>query len=207
METVRRVAAALLVVLASSCGGETESVDSLELVATWMSGSFSSHLQAEADSDDFHIRLHHARIWPERTDGPWLYVEQAGASSPEEPYRQRVYRLVAAKDGVVESRVYELPDPQAAVGGWKTEAPLADLEPSALRRMEGCTVFLRRQDDGSYSGATEDAACLTTWGGATYATSEVTVREDEIVSWDRGYDADGQQVWGAVKGGYTFRKD
>ena len=37
-------------------------------------------------------------------------------------------------------------------------------------------------------------------------TMRLTVRKDKIVSWDRGYDADGNQVWGAVKAGYVFDK-
>jgi hypothetical protein len=28
-----------------------------------------------------------------------------------------------------------------------------------------------------------------------------------ILSWDRGFDANGNQVWGAEKGGYIFKKD
>jgi hypothetical protein len=27
-----------------------------------------------------------------------------------------------------------------------------------------------------------------------------------MLSWDRGYNADGKQVWGAEKGGYRFVK-
>jgi hypothetical protein len=27
-----------------------------------------------------------------------------------------------------------------------------------------------------------------------------------MTSWDRGYDAQGSQVWGAVEGGYIFDK-
>ncbi|WP_188926788.1 CpcT/CpeT family chromophore lyase [Shewanella algicola] len=30
--------------------------------------------------------------------------------------------------------------------------------------------------------------------------------KDKIVSWDRGFDSNDQQVWGAVKGGYEFIK-
>jgi hypothetical protein len=34
----------------------------------------------------------------------------------------------------------------------------------------------------------------------------VEVRPDGLVSWDRGFDADGQQVWGAEKGPYVFTR-
>jgi hypothetical protein len=36
------------------------------------------------------------------------------------------------------------------------------------------------------------------------ATSEVVVSPGRIESWDRGFDAEGVQVWGAEKGAYVF---
>ena len=32
------------------------------------------------------------------------------------------------------------------------------------------------------------------------------IRADRIVSWDRGFDAEGRQVWGAENGPYVFDK-
>ncbi len=39
-----------------------------------------------------------------------------------------------------------------------------------------------------------------------YTTSEVVLSSDRMVSWDRGWDAEGKQAWGAEKGGYVFIK-
>ena len=39
---------------------------------------------------------------------------------------------------------------------------------------------------------------------AAYATSEVVIIPGRIESWDRGFDADGNQVWGAASGPYVF---
>jgi len=38
------------------------------------------------------------------------------------------------------------------------------------------------------------------------AHREVVITETQMVSWDRGFDAGGKQVWGAEKGGYVFKK-
>jgi len=67
--------------------GESSTV--LEL----MTGSLSSAEQSAADERYFDIRLAMVPIWQNRSDGPWLDVEQAVASNLEKPYRQRVYRL------------------------------------------------------------------------------------------------------------------
>ncbi|KAL3507706.1 hypothetical protein ACH5RR_033088 [Cinchona calisaya] len=42
--------------------------------------------------------------------------------------------------------------------------------------------------------------------GATYSTSELSVlKNNEVRTWDRGYDEEGNQVWGANGGPYEFK--
>ena len=147
-----------------------------------------------------------ARIWRDRDDGVWLYVEQAVATSLDQPYRQRVYRLTGPRDGVFESEVYAIPEPLRFAGAWREERPLAGLTPDDLARRDGCTVYLR-WSDGAFEGSTREDACSSTLRGASYATSAVRAFADRLESWDRGFDADGNQVWGAEKGGYVFRKE
>ena len=172
-------------------------------LATMMTGSFSSAAQAEADTTYFDIRLEMVPIWADRTDGPWLYVEQAAASALDEPYRQRVYQL--RTDGVgVRSIVYELPDPMRFAGDWADPNPLVSLSPDSLLLREGCAVYLEPQSDGTWSGSTAPRACKSVLRGASYATSSVTVHPDRIESWDQGFDSTGVQVWGATEGGYVF---
>jgi len=188
----------------ASRGIEFSPGDDLARVADLLTGSFSSAAQAAADSDYFDIRLEMARIWPERGDAIWLYVEQARADRLDRPYRQRVYRLSDGPDGTVVSEVLTLPAPLRFAGAWRQDAPLASLAPDSLTAREGCAIFLRRQPDGSFAGSTLGRGCASDLRGAAYATSEVVVTDERMVSWDRGFDADGKQVWGAEKGGYEF---
>lgn len=188
--------------------GESKTGDRLELLADRLSGSFSSTAQAQADPDFRDIRLRMCRIWPERTDGPWLYVEQAEASAMEKPYRQRVYRLAATGPQAFVSHVYEIPDPSRFVGACGRDASLAGLTPDALTTKDGCAVFLTYHVCSDlFTGETQGKGCASTLRGAAYATSEVSITQAGIVSWDRGFDAAGQQVWGATKGGYRFVRD
>jgi len=55
-----------------------------------------------------------------------------------------------------------------------------------------------------FEGGTVGEGCESTLSGATYATSEVTLDASTLESWDRGYDAEGTQVWGATAGPYVF---
>lgn len=199
----------LLALLACSAPPEREPVPEgrgalLDRLAAWMTGTFSSAAQAAEQPDDFlEIRLVVVPIWERRADGPWLYVEQAAGGSLERPYRQRVYRVSLEEDGGFRSEVYELPgDVQRFVAAWDG-APFDDLEPDDLLLREGCAVLLDWQGD-RFSGGTRGRGCESRLGRATHATSEVTVTADRLESWDRGYAADGEQVWGSEAGPYRF---
>ena len=113
-------------------------------LANWLQGSYSSELQAKKDSDFFDIRLHISRIWQDKKDGFWFYVEQAVASSQEKPYRQRVYHLTQLSDSKFESAVFTLPKPLRFAGDWKKENALAQMTPDSLEKRKGCSVFLSK---------------------------------------------------------------
>jgi hypothetical protein len=206
---LRPLLAALLFAAAALFGSTSAFAapdDALDRLTTFLAGHFSSAEQAAADKNFRSVVLHVARIWPQRSDGPWLYVEQALADAPEQPYRQRVYQLAHREDGVLESRVFTIADPVAATGAWKKPLPLSELSPANLSARDGCTVFLREMPDGSFVGRTEGNGCASDLRGASYATSEVTLTATEMVSWDRGYNAAGRQVWGSTAGGYRFKR-
>lgn len=191
------------VLLNLSC---TQKVNDLERLAEWMSGSFSSVEQAARDSNFFDIRLQMMPIWKDRTDGIWLYVEQAAADYLDKPYRQRVYKLLQEDENTFMSMVYTLNDPLRFAGAWQDETPLAGLTPDSLTEREGCAIILKKEGSDVFTGSTVDKNCSSNLRGASYATSEVTIRPTELISWDRGFDAEDNQVWGAATGGYIFKK-
>lgn len=215
MKALLIVAGLTLPLLLTACQGlgKSQAEDEVAVLGSWMAGSFSSEAQSVAQPDDyFDIRLFMVPIWTDRNDGPWLYVEQAAASSLERPYRQRVYHLSLAKsdpsmpEPMLCSAVYELPgDALDFAGAWRTPERFDDLQPSELSEREGCSIFMSRSA-GAFAGHTIDAECKSSLRGAAYATSEVTVTPEVLTSWDRGYDADGEQVWGATAGPYVFVK-
>lgn len=175
-------------------------------LAALMAGEFSSEEQAKNDSTFFHIKLRMKPIWKNKKDGFWFYVEQSAAETEDKPYRQRVYHLYRHDETTIVSKVYEMPNPENYVGGWKDENKLKNLNADSLIDRQGCSIFLRRNADETFSGSTPGKKCLSSLRGANYATSEVTIYKDKLVSWDRGWDKDDKQVWGAIKSGYIFKK-
>ncbi|MCU0756932.1 MAG: chromophore lyase CpcT/CpeT [Xanthomonadales bacterium] len=192
------------VLLAACAATPTAMPDPAGEVADLLAGSYSSQSQSETDKAFFDVRLGMRRIWPERAGEHWLYVEQAMATTLDRPYRQRVYRIEATDGGAI-SHVYTLPgDPLRYAGAHRDPVRLAGLTPAELEERRGCAIHLVRHQDGSYAGATRERECPSDLRGASYATSEVVLSAERLDSWDRGYDRDGKQVWGAVTGAYRF---
>lgn len=193
----------ILVLLAPGATIAEGEPSELEELASWMIGNFSTAVQASENPEFFAINLHIVAIWPDRTDGRWLYVEQAVSEYQDRPYRQRIYRVRELVPGLFETQIFTLPDPTAAVGAWLAVDPLPSLQPEALTEREGCAILLRRRGE-TFVGSTIATLCTSTLRGASYATSEVVITPDGMVSWDRGFATDGSQVWGTVNGGHVF---
>jgi CpeT protein len=199
---MRSLVALALAALVSPIAGAADS--ELEQLTQWMTGTFSSEAQSLEDPAFRHIVLHMVRIWPGSTDGVWLYVEQAVAEAADKPYRQRVYHLRRVGEDLFASSVFTFDEPLAKAGAWRQESPLSDLSPADLTQRDGCTIYLVRRADGAFAGSTLGRLCTSNLGGATWASSEVVITADGMVSWDRGWDDAGAQVWGAEKAGYRF---
>jgi len=180
--------------------------ETLELAAL-MEGNFNTKNQSLIDSGYFDIRLHMKRIWPEREDAVWLYVEQSAASSPDKPYRQRIYRLINMEYNLFESAIFELPEPLRFVGEWKSPNAGKSIDPEILIPLEGCAVYLKKVGEQMYCGSTVADNCSNDWRGAKYVSSIVTVLKNGLITWDRGFDENNNYLWGAEKAGYFFERE
>lgn len=177
----------------------------LQLLTTYMTGSYNSAKQAAVDTNYFDISLEMSRIWEEHDAGIWLYVEQAVTTAKDKPYRQRVYQLQTLDDSTFSSTVYSLPGAARFIGAYTDSVGMGNLTPDSLTLLTGCD--LRLQFDGKiFKGKTGDSSCLNNWGEAAYATSKVSVSENQLESWDQGWNKEGEQVWGAENGPYIFDK-
>ena len=195
---------ALLVI--ASCKKEASKDTDFELAELFslMQGSFNSQAQAVTDSSYYNISLHMYPIWIDQ--GRFLYVEQALNSRQNKPYRQRIYELTRINDSLFSSAIYTLPVDSIWIGKWNNPAAFDSISKSDLLLRTGCEVLLTKVGEHHFKGSTNEKTCESSLRGASYATSEVEILKDKILSWDRGFDSIGQQVWGAEKGGYHFDK-
>ena len=180
-----------------------EDTDLKELFSL-MQGSYNSEIQSQVDSTYYNISLHMYPIWEDK--GNYLYVEQALNSMQNKPYRQRIYEVKRLNDSMFSSAVYNLNVDSLWIGKWKTPNAFDSISLNEIALKEGCEVILKRISKNHYMGKTGDTTCVSTMRGASYARSEVEILEDKIMSWDRGFDSEGNYVWGAEKGPYIFNK-
>ena len=180
-----------------------DSFDSVAALETLLVGHYDSADQAAVDSGYYNILLTMCPVpYPELGDTV-LYVEQTSADTPDSPYRQRLYVLEpGANAQQAVSRIFEMSGPGQLTGTCDQPDEFT-LPIDRVTELEGCEVILDFTDE-TFVGGTIDDNCATDWNGATYATSEITLSESMLLSWDRGWSADGSYVWGATDGGYEF---
>jgi hypothetical protein len=170
---------------------------------TWMCGSFSSHNHADTTVNQYivDVRLHMNQIWADRNVGEdiyWLYVEQAYASSPNSPYRQRIYKVILDTNGNIYDEIYAIPNPGFYLHGYNNPAVFDVISASNLTIKDGCDVQFNWQINGNYfTGATTGHNCMAAGvPGVSYITSEASIHATYMTSWDKGYSASGMWVMG-----------
>lgn len=175
----------------------------LEALKVAMTGDFDSSSQAAMDGDYYSINLHMQPIWTDQP-GHYLYVEQSVEGETDEPYRQRVYELSQKNRKTFVSKIYELPGADRFIGAHSSPDRLNVITPADLIVREGCAIYFKQDKGGVYRGRTKKKHCKSSLEGASYSTSRVSVSGSFVQAWDRGYNADGKQVWGATEGGFLF---
>ena len=93
---------------------------------------------------------------------------------------------------------------------WMSQAPTPYMQRvTRLRAEPDGTISARRYTApgaAGFVGTTVGNRCRNSYKGASYAISQSSLTADEMVNWDRGFNAAGELVWGPAAGGYRFRR-
>ncbi len=185
---------------------QTSAADTLDLYVELATGEFSTATQAAIDSRYDAVTWHITEIWHERDEtGRWLYSE-SWIDGSEQPYMQRLSRLSLADDGSLLAERYVLPDAARFVGAHSDIARFDVLKGDELEKLEGCDGILVRAGKRRFEGGTVGSRCGSRYKGASYAISQSTILDGARINWDRGFDAEGELVWGPPAGGYRFER-
>ncbi|WP_455169316.1 chromophore lyase CpcT/CpeT [Aegicerativicinus sediminis] len=178
---------------------ETDPIAELYLM---MQGSYSSLNQAAEDSTYHHMVMNVCPIWEGK--GNYLYAEVAHNDSINRPIKQRIFKLSRVNDSVYVNSIFSLKDEAFWSNKWAMPKEFSKLKQEDLTEVSGCHITLKRIRPTYYQGKTEEMGCYDNLNGAMVSISELEVFDDKIITWDKGYNENGEQVWGSIHGGYIF---
>ncbi len=178
-------------------------------VAALLSGKMDTSAQAIANPKAPNVQMTTCRIGLVTQTEPqsiYLYQEQAMSTTLDKPYRQRFLQISPSRlSQSVRSRSFKPADPTRWSG-------FCNVTPSLERTVNLsdlgtpiCNVFLK-QVGTSYLGNTPIDGCPANVRGAVRITNHIELTANGMNTWDRGFDAQGKQVWGAKKESYQFRR-
>ncbi|MCU0534095.1 MAG: chromophore lyase CpcT/CpeT [Hydrococcus sp. Prado102] len=178
-------------------------------VVSHLVGVMDTSDQASTNPKTPSVRMTTCRV--QITDSPtqaitsaYLYQEQALMDNLDKPYRQRLLQIKpSADDRTVESKSFKLQNPESAIGLCNKPETQRVIQLSNLGEFV-CSVFLKPTDKG-YFGETPPQGCPANVRGAVKITNTILLHSEGMDTWDRGYDALGNQVWGAEDRSYQYR--
>lgn len=179
-------------------------------VVSHLVGVMDTSAQAKATPNAPNVRITTCKVKVQdagalnRPDAVFLYQEQALSQRLTRPYRQRLLRIAPTRDNLkVESATFKPPTGAAWIGFCaKPEA-----ERIVQRKDIGetsCSVFLQPKGE-NYIGETSAAGCPSKYKGAVRITNRIVLHQAGMDTLDRGFDAAGNQIWGAKEEPYQFR--
>lgn len=172
-------------------------------VSRQLNGNFTNLAQAQRDSEYAPLALHLRRIWPERTDACWIYMELTPARAALEPVCQRVLRVFNSA-GQVRCEPNSLPgDGHAYIGAWGDPALFAQTTPEMLAPLEACAFVLISSGADQYSGSVPQFPCGAAGSGATISC-ELRVVPGRIEAQGRFMNAAGAPTGTQLGGPFEF---
>jgi CpeT/CpcT family (DUF1001) len=185
-------------------------------LADYLAGEFDNREQALADPAWYvHLRMWQRPIPLFAEDSLTIFAEQANVLKLDQPYRQRIMRLMAKEesDAPLQIQYYMPKDPSALRGAGRNSALLNTLTQEQLDLLPGCRLAVTQQQIAPnrykfLAKPLDQTRCTFTYLGDTVEVSlgfETT--GEEFLSYDKGIDqTNGKATWGAIMGPYRYTK-
>jgi CpeT/CpcT family (DUF1001) len=182
-------------------------VDRVDRVVRHLEGVMDTAAQAVANPQAANVTMTTCRIQvaaadPAMTGAVYLYQEQARSLELPKPYRQRILEITDRPlSNTVRSRSFKLANPTAWVNFCDRAERMIDRAdfPEVV-----CAVFLKESGKG-FAGTTPADGCPTKARGAVLIRNRIELSDGGMDTWDRGFDGQGRQIWGAKTESYQFR--
>jgi hypothetical protein len=185
----------------------------VEEYITRISGKFSTQLHQKFDTTkgDVMVRTIVFKRYPSVT---WLYTQQGEWwDGKYYPYRQRIYAVEQIDEYYIRLSIFAFKDDAAyytvlddTTSSLTPEEWLQNVPSEMLIPKEGCSLYIYKDNLNAFRGSTKETDCKGSFKGATYTTTEFVIYPHEVISWERGWDDEGNQKWGPTNGPYIYSK-
>lgn len=185
----------------------------LVTLARYMAGEFDNREQAIADPAWYvHLRLWQRPVPLFGEDSLTLFAEQANVVNPDQPYRQRLIRLMQTDDSEapLQAQYYAFKDPVAVKGAGLKSDVLKAITLEQIDYLPGCLLKISQHPDTESMMATPmpDSRCFFSYQGKKAQVQlGFAASVNTFESYDKGIDIETQKAtWGAVLGSYRYTK-
>ena len=200
-------------VILSGCGTQPDPMAGhVQQVTSYLTGIMETSAQAKAIPGAPSVRMTTCEVKLNQTDpsakrsqGVFLYQEQALTRNLSKPYRQRFLEIIPSIDkNGIESVSFKPINPKKWIGLCKKTPSERVISYQEIENAN-CSVFLKPVGD-QYIGETQPGGCVTNFKGAVKITNTIELDQNGMETQDRGFDAQGKRVWGAENRPYQYQK-
>lgn len=186
----------------------------LMTLASYLAGEFENREQAQAEPIWFvPLRLWQRPVPLFAEDSVTLFAEQANQMTLDNPYRQRLMRLMRspAQPHMLQVQYYSFQNPDRVKGAGQHPEILATVTPDDIDLLPGCRLEVTASDNGTLQFVAKppaDARCFFDYEGKQReVVLGFEVSAETYLTYDKGVDPEtGKGLWGALMGPYRHRK-
>ncbi|MEW7280116.1 chromophore lyase CpcT/CpeT [Aquimarina sp. 2201CG1-2-11] len=192
-------------ILFSSCNSDFTKDPELYNLVMLLTGEFSNEIQAENDINFPHLTLKNTRIWENRS-GYWMFSEISDIRQNGRVYFQRIIHYDRLDSVTLRSTSYKIPNLKKHQNISSNIDFLNQLRLEDLEIVMGCQMYFKKETSTIYSGKTKKGACTSSIPNVDYILSTLIVSNGKISSWTKGFNKEGDHIWGKIKGPYKYIK-
>ncbi len=178
-------------------------------LAQYLAGEFDNRDQAIDDPAWFvHLKMWQRPVPLFLEDSITIFAEQANVLELERPYRQRLLRL-QDRQGQIHIQYYSFKQPDRYRGAGANPDQFQDLTIAEIELLPRCVLAVARTEgsDRFRSSPLPDTQCCFTYAGEIRQVClGFEVDSQQFLSYDKGIDAEGRALWGAIMGPYRYTK-
>ncbi|WP_013325014.1 chromophore lyase CpcT/CpeT [Gloeothece verrucosa] len=180
----------------------------IKTLVRWMAADFSNQEQAWANPPLYaHIRVCMRPLPYELLGATSLFLEQAYDFMLNVPYRLRVLKFTVVDD-VIELENYKVKEQEQYFGAARDLERLKNLTVDDLEKLPGCDMTVEWTGNSFKGTIKPGKQCIVVRNNKeTYLDNSFEVDEQTLISLDRGYDPQTDElVWGSVAGAFHFKR-